>query len=186
MSELDTLCRQVWGAYQYLFNHDLAEQSGTSKRLRAGQPDKLKARLLEELAELRGVVEGTHFHEGFDQDIILEGYEVWYWAVCLAVALELEYDRIDPAWNFNNGYNRPNLSRSSVVEMFDELIKLVEQAEGPRLISVILPEVFVNIGAACSLNNTDPLRLIERDRAEMSQKSYLQPYWENLTAPVRE
>ena len=181
MSELEYLCRQVWGAYEFLYNHDLADQSGTSKRLRAGNPAKLKARLIEELGELRGVIEGTHFHEGFDQDIILEGYEVWYWAVCLAVSLGLTYQGLDPASPLQSSFEAVRADQPSLLSAFSARIAALETSSSETAEAGLIADltsVFGLIGAACRLNDTDPRRLIERDRAEMRQKAYLTAYWQ--------
>lgn len=172
---LDKLCREVFGAYQYLHDHDLAAESGTSKRLRAGDKSKLKARLLEELHELQGVVEGTHFHEGFDADLILEGYEVLYWAFCWAVALQYSYDSFEPGKQLESGFNAPRLTRAELLPYFQLLLQEISHTE--VIPTEKLGQVAFLVGRACALNGTAPSRLLERDRNEMQQKSYLVEYW---------
>lgn len=180
LDELEKLTRSVWGAYEYLRANDLSAESGTSKRLRAGDREKLRARLIEELYELRGVVEGTHFHEGFDQDIVLEGYEVWYWAACLAIASGLSYEAVGAHRALLVGYEAGVSSRESLLPSFDKMIsKLTSTSPGD---AANLSEVLRVVGQACRLNDTPPARLLERDRAEMSEKEYLTPYWQSLQA----
>jgi hypothetical protein len=178
-SEFEQLTVSLWGAYEYLRTHDLTAESGTSKRLRAGNPAKLFDRLLEELAELRGVVEGTHFHEGFDSDIVLEGYEVWYWAACLAIANGKTYAEIEPHAAFLNGFNEATVkARPALLPAFDRLTVKLKEHNPVTLTAAHYQEVFYLVGRACRLNETHPARLLERDRAEMSQKPYLADYWQ--------
>ncbi|HEX2914898.1 MAG TPA: hypothetical protein VH186_29160 [Chloroflexia bacterium] len=178
MVNLEQLCREVWGAYEYLRENDLSAESGTSKRLRAADLTKLKARLLEELMELRGVVEGTHHHEGFDQDIILEGYEVWYWAVCLAIASQIGYDELQPHKALSEGFKAVPAGREALLPAFDTLVEKIGKTTQAEEVKDNFRSVFRLIGQACSLNRTLPARLLERDRDEMRQKEYLAPYWQ--------
>ncbi|HEV2527289.1 MAG TPA: phosphoribosyl-AMP cyclohydrolase [Thermomicrobiales bacterium] len=72
-----------YAAYEYLRDHDLSDQSSTSRRLRGD--DGLADRIVDELGELAGVIEGSHRHQGLDEDIALEGGQVLYWLAVLAV-----------------------------------------------------------------------------------------------------
>jgi hypothetical protein len=175
-NSLDKLCQDVYGAYEYLRDHDLAAQSGTSKRLRSGDIGKLRSRLLEELYELYGVVEGTHFHEGFDSDLILEGYEVLYWAFSLAIAQQISYTDITPGLQLQQGFQAGVLSRSELLPHFTPVIETVAATQ-LALGATELSQVAYLVGQACALNQTSPARLLERDRHEMSQKAYLNEYW---------
>lgn len=181
IAQFETLCRRVWGAYEFLQTNDLSQKSGTSRRLRSGDRAKLKARLLEELAELRGVVEGTHFHEGFEQDIVLEGYEVWYWTVCVALSGGYTYAQFQPHQTIMRGYDAlpPPPDRAALLPTFDSLIQRLAGANSQPDEEIInLQQVFWLLGQTCRLNATPPARLIERDEAEMRQKDYLAPYWQ--------
>jgi hypothetical protein len=175
-NSLDKLCQDVYGAYEYLRDHDLAAQSGTSKRLRSGDTNKLRSRLLEELHELYGVVEGTHFHEGFDSDLILEGYEVLYWAFSLAIAQQISYPDINPGLQLWRGFQADVLSRNELLPYFTPVIETVATTQLP-LGTTELSQVAYLVGRACALNQTSPTQLLERDRQEMSQKAYLNEYW---------
>lgn len=169
LTRLETLCREGYGAYEFLRNNDLSAFSGTSKRLRSGDTAKLRARLSEEIMELHGVIEGTHFHEGYDQDIILEGYEVIYWSFCLAIAHQTPYDRISPHQNLHTGFNKV-MSRPNLLTALKDSLQFLEDIK-------YLPTVFSLVGSACATNGTDPCRLLERDLTEMRQKKYLALYW---------
>lgn len=176
IKNLQELCRQAWGAYEFLRDQDLSEQSGTSKRLRVANLDKLRGRLVEELTELQGVVLGTHVHDGFPQDVVLEGYEVFYWAVCLAVAQGAGYAEIDPAANLQNGFAQPQLAAQPLGDLFQRLISTTTGADDSQTIRQALELV----GRACAFAQIDPAQLLERDLTEMRQKDYLALYWRSL------
>jgi hypothetical protein len=177
LENLEKLCREVWGAYEYLRDTDLSAKSGTSRLLRSSDRHKLRSRMVEELLELRGVVEGTHFHEGFDQDIILEGYEVWYWAACTAISAGMEYAGLLPHRAMMVGFDTPPVERPALLPVFDKLLgKLTgPQSHDDELANLV--QVFYLVGRACRLNDTSPERLLERDKTEMRQKGYLANYW---------
>lgn len=179
MTELEKLCRQAYGAYEYLRDNDFSAESGTSKRLRSGDLAKLRARLAEELNELKGVIEGTHFHEGFDKDIVLEGYEVWYWAASLAVAQQYTYEEIKPHAALESGFNLPAPIRDQSLKVMENVIKSVPIEPANREMGLALfQSVLRLVGMACALNQTPPSRLLERDIDEMRQKNYLAAYWQ--------
>jgi hypothetical protein len=179
LDNLEKLSREVWGAYEYLRDTDLSAESGTSRRLRSSDRHKLGSRLVEELLELRGVVEGTHFHEGFDQDIILEGYEVWYWAACTAINAGMDYEELLPHRALLVGFESRPVERLELLPAFDKLLGkfAVPQSHDDELANLV--QVFCLVGRACRLNNTLPARLLERDKSEMRQKDYLANYWKH-------
>lgn len=83
---------QLWyGAYAYLRDHPLQDLSHTSELLRARMLP--FDRVADELAELAATIEGTHRHSGDrEQDVILEGSQVFYWLNVIAVGAELAWD----------------------------------------------------------------------------------------------
>jgi phosphoribosyl-ATP pyrophosphohydrolase len=190
LNQLEELCREAYGAYEYLRDHDLSAESGTSKRLRNGDFNKLRMRLVEELGELRGVIEGTHVHEGFEQDIILEGYEVWYWAACWMAAQGFTYDEVQPHLYLDHGFRRrftKEARKLDALQMAEHLIANFNEStplhDNPpnRYFATGVFCITLNfIGMACRLNNTPPARLLERDIEEMRQKAYLAEYWREL------
>lgn len=177
MENLEKLCREVWGAYEYLHDHDLSSASGTSRMLRSSDRHKLHERMVEELIELRGVVEGTHIHTGFADDLVLEGNEVWYWAVCTALNAGMDYDSLLPHRALQTGYATAPVTRPELLPVFDKLLKKLvgPQSHDDQLANLV--QVFWLVGRACRLNEIPPDRLLERDKVEMSQKPYLADYW---------
>ena len=67
--------RLWYRAYEFLRDNDLAAESGTSRRLRTPN-EPLAERLADELRELAGVLDGSHSHQGFIADVLLEGSQV--------------------------------------------------------------------------------------------------------------
>jgi len=173
-NNLAEMCHVAWGVYEFLRDNDLAEQSGTSNRLRVGNLEKLWLRLLEELEELKGVVLGTHVHEGFPQDIVLEGYEVFYWAVCYAVSSGIGYGEIAPDVALLEGFDAPTLPAEELALLFKQTVS--GDSSGIR-------QALELVGRACKFANLSPAQLLERDLTEMREKNYLQPYWNNLIKP---
>lgn len=168
------MCRAAWGVYEFLRDNDFSEQSGTSKRIRAGNSDKQHARMLEELEELKGVVLGTHVHEGFPQDVVLEGYEVFYWAVCYAVSSGISYGEVEPDIALLEGFDAPTLPAEELALLFEQTVS--RDSSGIR-------QALALVGRACKFANLSPAQLLERDLSEMREKNYLQPYWNNFMKP---
>ena len=182
MENLEKLCREVWGAYEYLRDTDLAAESGTSRMLRSSDRHKLHGRMVEELIELRGVVEGTHIHTGFADDLILEGNEVWYWAVCTALNAGMDYDTLLPHRALQTGFATDPVTRPELLHVFDKLLKRLDGPQSHDDEQANLVQVFCLVGRACRLNEMLPNRLLEEDKAGMSRKTYLANYWKRPTA----
>jgi phosphoribosyl-AMP cyclohydrolase len=101
---LERNARALYAAYERLRDGPAVAESATARLLQ--QPDGAAtaahalARAREELAELRGVLAGTHRHHGDARDVILEAGQVGYWAAVAAVALGAPYAAWQPhrAW----------------------------------------------------------------------------------------
>ncbi|TMD52058.1 MAG: phosphoribosyl-AMP cyclohydrolase, partial [Chloroflexi bacterium] len=121
IAPLETAMRQLYDAYLYLRDHDLSEESNTSRLLhesldRVGQGTinqapttapwlYLVSRLADELQELADVQRGEHVHSGQQPDTILEGSQVGYWLLLLAATAKLHYDDFTPHVSMLRGYN---------------------------------------------------------------------------------
>src|SRR5579859_5555906 len=88
---LEAVLRQLYGVYIYLRDHDLSEQSNTSRLLQDRSTGYLVSRLADELQELADVQSGEHIHSGRQPDTILEGSQVGYWLLLLAAARNIAY-----------------------------------------------------------------------------------------------
>ena len=108
-ASLESVARALYAAYEELRDTDLTAISGTSRRLRSPDSDATArhalARAREELAELRGVVAGTHRHQGLPADGILEAGQVSYWVSVAAIALGYPYDAWNPHMAWLGGWN---------------------------------------------------------------------------------
>jgi hypothetical protein len=154
--------QRIYSAYEYLRDHDLEAVSGTSRRLR--QPDLawLRQRASEELAELAGVLAGTHIHTSQQEDGILEGRQVCYWLFLLAAALRLPYTAFSPDVTLSQGFDAGDRLDAAALEGFTQQSFLAAIASGLRL-----------VGGACRQLHIPLLTLAERELAELREKSYL-------------
>ena len=76
---LEEKLRQLYGVYIYLRDHDLSEESNTSRLLQEHSQSYLVSRLGDELQELAGVQSSEHIHTDRQSDTVLEGSQVGYW-----------------------------------------------------------------------------------------------------------
>ncbi|HLI51395.1 MAG TPA: phosphoribosyl-AMP cyclohydrolase, partial [Thermomicrobiaceae bacterium] len=104
-SNFECDARALYQAYEHLRDAQIDRDSVTSRLLhhdadRAAVCRWALERAGEELAELRGVIAGTHRHRGGRQDVVLEASQVGYWAMIAAVARRIAFDdwRPDLAW----------------------------------------------------------------------------------------
>ncbi len=95
--DLESGTRQLYTIYTALRTADLTAVSATARRLQAGDPAPLRARLADELTELLGVVAGTHRHTGLPADAVLETQQVCYWTYLAAIVADVPYAALDPA-----------------------------------------------------------------------------------------
>lgn len=86
--------RALYACYLRLRDEDYTGVSATSRLLRddATAATWLLGRAHEELAELRGVVAGVHWHTGGAEDVILEASQTLYWLLLAAARVRLAYD----------------------------------------------------------------------------------------------
>ncbi|MBX5456669.1 MAG: phosphoribosyl-AMP cyclohydrolase [Thermogemmatispora sp.] len=166
--QLETLLRQLYTAYQYLRDHDLSEQSHTSRLLQEHNPAYLLGRLADELQELMGVLQGTHRHRDLQADTILEGSQVGYWLLLLATTHRLPYEEFLPHQALLAGY-RQAVGEEQAVEQQQACLSALATAEPPRLIEG-LRLGFALIGRACALAGLSPLEPARDDLEQMRRK----------------
>ncbi|RAQ94544.1 phosphoribosyl-AMP cyclohydrolase [Thermogemmatispora tikiterensis] len=166
--QLERLLRQLYTAYQYLRDHDLSEQSHTSRLLQEHNPTYLLGRLADELQELMGVLQGTHRHQDLQADTILEGSQVGYWLLLLATTHRLPYEEFLPHQALLAGYQQA-VGEEQAVEQQQACLSALATAEPPRLIEG-LRLGFALIGRACALAGLSPLEPARDDLEQMRRK----------------
>jgi phosphoribosyl-AMP cyclohydrolase len=166
--ELAQAFQRIYRAYCYLRDHDLEVVSGTSRRLRHPDVRWLRQRASEELQELAGVLAGTHVHSSQAEDVILEGRQVCYWLLLMAVAAGLSYEAVSPHSHLSSGFESGKALGTATAGEFahessqDEQAMLNEISAGLRL-----------VGTVCRQQGVSLLALAEAELLDLQQKSYL-------------
>lgn len=164
------MTRRWWSCYEWLRDHDLSEQSSTSRRLHAATNEHLQ-RLADELRELAGVLEGTHRHTTTEDDLRLEAGQVLYWLACAGVYGRLTWDGVHPdlalAVHTHDKADDRLLVRLLVgrAAAFDGI---ETSADAP-----LLHDTITMIATVVSAHGILPEELIKRDLEEMRSKPYL-------------
>lgn len=154
--------RALYTAYEWLRDSEEHPDSGTARRLHApdarATAEQSVARGREELEELRGVLAGTHRHQGGAADVILEASQVEYWALLAAVAPGYSYDEWQPHLAWRSG------GQSSTVPE-DESLQAVHHAIPQQCASLLIAA-----GALCRAAGVDPAQVVAADLAAMRAK----------------
>ncbi len=168
--ELEDEMRQLYGVYLYLRDHDLSEQSNTSRLLQEHSQSYLVARLADELQELADVQSGEHVHSGRQPDTILEGSQVGYWLLLLAATCNVRYDDFMPHAAIFDGYDEHgDDSEEKIIEQRQECLDLLTGSD-PSIIVRGLQLGFALIGWACAKAKVSPLAPTEFDLEQMRRK----------------
>lgn len=172
--KLETYMRQLYGAYMFLRDHDLSEESNTSRLLQEHSPVYLTARLADELQELADVQTGEHVHSGRQSDTILEGSQVGYWLMLLAATYRLSYEDVTPHISLLRGYYEPHTGgESTAIELRQECLNFLSSGE-PGQVAQSVHLGFVLIGWFCAEAGVSPLAPAEYDREQMRRKGLVQ------------
>ncbi len=168
--KLDAEMRQLYGVYLYLRDHDLSEQSNTSRLLQEHSHSYLVARLADELQELADVQSGEHVHSGRQPDTILEGSQVGYWLLLLAATNNMRYDDFMPHASILSGYyEHAGDDDEKAIELRQRCLDLLIANE-PSTIVQGLGLGFALIGWACAKAGVSPLAPAEFDLEQMRRK----------------
>jgi phosphoribosyl-AMP cyclohydrolase len=170
-SALEEMLRQLYGVYLYLRDHDLSEESNTSRLLQEHSQSYLVSRLGDELQELAGVQSSEHIHTDRQSDTVLEGSQVGYWLLLLAATKKIKYDDFKPHEAVLDGYFMQHDSGWSVEQQQDCLSLLASNE--PAGIAQGLKVGFALIGWACAEATVSPLDPAEFDLAQMRRKGLI-------------
>jgi hypothetical protein len=161
----------LYGAYIYLRDHDLSEESNTSRLLQEHSQSYLVSRLGDELQELAEVQSGGHVHTDRQSDTILEGSQVGYWLLLLAAVKKIRYGDFKPHMAVLDGYyEKHDLGWS--VEQQQNCLSLLA-GNDPAMIVQGLQIGFALIGWACAEAGLSPLAPVEFDLAQMRRKGLI-------------
>ena len=166
--------RAIYGAYEYLREHDLAAVSTTSRLLHERDLAYLARRARDEMEELRGAVAGTHAHGGGRADIVLEAYQTLYWLLLLAVAAGDRYDDVRPHEMLAPG---PHIERTPASHPIDVELELLPHVSDPRQRQQALREGVALVAGQCHTAGVAVEAAVQRDLAELRSRPYLAPYW---------
>jgi phosphoribosyl-AMP cyclohydrolase len=164
--------RLLYGVYIYLRDHDLSEESNTSRLLQERSQSYLVSRLADELEELSEVQTGEHVHSGRHADTVLEGSQVGYWLFLLAAGCNIPYNDFEPHRALLTGY-AGQYDEAKVIELREECLQLVS-VEQPEAIARGLQLGFSLIGWACAAAQVYPLEPAEYDLDQMRRKGLVQ------------
>jgi phosphoribosyl-AMP cyclohydrolase len=169
--ELEKKLRQLYGFYLYLRDHDLSEESNTSRLLQEHSQSYLVSRLGDELQELANVQSGEHIHADRQSDTVLEGSQVGYWLLLLAAVKKIRYDDFKPHEAVLDGYYDQHDPGWSLEERQNCLNLLI--TNDPVMIAQGLKIGFALIGWACAEAHVNPLDPAEFDLAQMRRKGLI-------------
>ncbi len=168
---LESTMRQLYGVYLYLRDHDLSEESNTSRLLQEHSQSYLAARFADELEELTEVQSGDHVHVDKESDTILEGSQVGYWLLLLAATLNLRYEDFLPHASVLKGYQEL-YSQEKAIEQQQQCLNLLTSNDS-SLVAQGLQLGFAFIGWACAEARISPLAPAEFDLEQMRRKGLI-------------
>lgn len=167
--------RLLYGALRYLREHDLTGLSRTSVRLRR-TTDTVTPRIVEELRELAGVLDGTHRHGELRDDVLLEGTQVLYWLLVATARAEVDWDRLRPDRALATGTD--GLDHETAARLLAAEAKGWERgvAAGEDL-GARCHATLALVAQACRVVGLTGLDLVGKDLAEMRSRPYLADYF---------
>jgi phosphoribosyl-AMP cyclohydrolase len=169
---LEKAMRQLYGVYIYLRDHDMSQESNTSRLLQEHSPAYLAARLADELQELADVQNGEHVHSDRQSDTRLEGSQVGYWLLLLAAIYKLKYQEFQPHKAILQGYVE-HVSAEQSIELRQRCLNLLTTYD-PNQVVQGLEIGFQLIGWACAEAQISPLAPAQFDLEQMKRKGLTQ------------
>src|SRR5713101_2038745 len=168
---LEEKLRQLYGVYLYLRDHDLSEESNTSRLLQEHSPSYLVSRLADELEELAEIQSGEHAHSGPQPDTILEGSQVGYWLLLLAATKKLRYAEFTPHASILQGYYA-RYNAEQAIELQQQCLSLAAANEASQFVEG-LRLGFALVGRACAEAGVSPVAPAEYDLEQMRRKGLI-------------
>ena len=167
---LATQTRKWWEAYEWLRDHDLTAESGTSRRLRSDR-DESTPRVADELRELAGVLDGTHRHGTVEEDLELEGGQVLYWIACSSTWSGYSWEQIRPDRALDvTGGDSPDAS--TLARLLRARAEEIGEATSGST-AALLHDTIGLVGTVLRASGIEPLDVINADLAELNARPYL-------------
>lgn len=167
---LATQTRRWWAAYEWLRDHDLTAESGTSRRLHAGE-DACTPRVADELRELAGVLDGSHRHASLDDDLRLEAGQVLYWLACAGAWHGYTWQQVRPDRALDvPGAGEPG-GRTLARLLLSRAGEIGDTRTWPE--AAMLHDTIALVGAVLRAHGIDPLEVVNADLAELNARPYL-------------
>lgn len=168
-----SLTQRWWGGYEFLREHNLESESGTSRALR-NLATSVLPRIKDELHELAGVVEGSHVHTTVHDDALLEASQVCYWTAVEAIRSGLTWEDIRPDRALDRSSSEPPPSQPTTAS----LLRATAEELAPKTFNAaVAHEVFTMVATACLALAIDPLAPIREDLEDLKARDYLTPYF---------
>jgi phosphoribosyl-AMP cyclohydrolase len=169
---LHGLTRLWWCAYEYLRDTDLSNVSGTSMRLR-DKATSLVPRIVDEMLELAGVLDGTHVHDGQQDDFLLEASQACYWIASELIRIGVPFSDVRPD-------RALDIAEDAGVKPAT-MARLVQTAAKELDAEALSPEeghsLFALVANAALAVGQPAREIIERDLSELRSRDYLEPYF---------
>lgn len=165
--DLTSLTQAQMAAYQYLRDHDLSAESGTSRRLRDADSS-VSPRVADELGELAGVLAGEHGHVAPQADALLEASQVIYWLLVEALRLGYGWEQVRP----DRALAMPDAPpRDTVIA----LLRASAQQWRPLTAGTLeqVQSTLALVAAACHAAGVSPTAAVAADLAELRTRPYL-------------
>jgi phosphoribosyl-AMP cyclohydrolase len=168
--------RSWWEAFEYLRDHDSIAESNTSQLLHA-TGDGITARLVAELAELAGVLDGTHRHEDETSDAALEGGQIFYWLAIRNVWAGSTWDDIRPDRALDAPASEDVPSKLTLAALIRVTARRWTLPEAPEHVEELAYETFALVSACMVRMGVTPRDLIEADLDSLRQRLYLKGHF---------
>lgn len=170
-----TLTRLWWDAYGELASPEHTAHSGTSRLLLA-EHDRATPRVVDELRELAGALDGSHRHHDLQADVLLEGSQVCYWTVVRCLRAGLSWDAVRPdraLMSIAPGDVAPVTTTAGLIR------RLAEQwdADSADDLPGRAHETMASVARACALAGVDPIAVIRADLDELRSRPYLETFF---------
>lgn len=158
------------GAYAFL-NDDAFTPISNTARLLGSVEDRVSGRVADELEELAGVLDGSHQHRSFAEDVALEATQCLYWCALTAIRTGAARHTLWSAERVRLAGDMSLLGLADTLRAAAERWRSLQQDEGRLLETIDL------VRAVVAHAGIDPLSLIRADLDDLGARPYLAPYF---------